>query len=158
MLYYIIKTAINKKHTYPKNLPVKSSHLEQKQSVDNTLQPTPTSTILSTHCCSLFMGYLINWPQLLNHVCHQFYQHPVGKPALETSKIAAKNLLLSNLTAVSAGNQNSGEPYPILPGLTLLNLHSYKNLMRRFRKSLIPQGIHVVTRHFDLPMWYRKTD
>jgi len=85
-------------------------------------------------------------------VCHQFYQHPVGKPALETSKIAAKNLLLSNLTAVSAGNQNSGEPYPILPGLTLLNLHSYKNLMRRFRKSLIPQGIHVVTRHFDLPM------
>ena len=85
-------------------------------------------------------------------VCHQFYQLPVGKAALEASKIGENNLLLSNLTAVAAGNQNSGEPYPILPGLTLLNLHGYKNLMRHFRKSLIPQGIHVVTRHFDLPM------
>lgn len=64
--------------------------------------------------------------------------------------MAAKNLLHSSPSAVAAGNQHSGETRPLLPGLTLLNLHSYEDLMRRFRKPLIPWGIHVVTRHFDL--------
>lgn len=154
MLCYIIKRAINKKHTYPKNLPnqiitFRTKTISWQHLTTNSNLHHPKYTLLLT-----IYGVLDQLASVVEpRVCHQFYQHPVGKPALETSKIAAKNLLLSNLTTVSAGNQNSGEPYPILPGLTLLNLHSYKNLMRRFRKSLIPQGIHVVTRHFDLPMW-----
>lgn len=78
------------------------------------------------------------------------YLSDLDKTALETSKMAAKKMLHSSLAAVATGNQHSGEPRPLLPNLTLLNLHSYEDLMRHFRKPLILWGIHVVTRHFDL--------
>lgn len=71
----------------------------------------------------------------------------LDKPALKwLQRICCILVLLLWLQA----DQHSGEPHPLLPGLTLLNLHSYEDLMRRFRKPLIPWGIHVVTRHFDL--------
>lgn len=82
------------------------------------------------------------------HACT--YPSDQDKTVLKTSKMAAKTTLHSSLAAVAIGNQHSGEPHPLLPDPTLLNLHSYKDLMRHFRKSLILWGIHVVTRHFDL--------
>lgn len=62
----------------------------------------------------------------------------------------AAKMLHSSLASAAEGNQHSGEPRLLLPKLTLFNLHSYEDLMRHFRKSLIPWGIPVVTRHFDL--------
>lgn len=47
---------------------------------------------------------------------------------------------------------------PLLPDPTLINLHSYKDLMRHFRKSLILWGIHVVTRYFNLLTRHRSAD
>lgn len=62
----------------------------------------------------------------------------------------AAKMFHSRLASVAEGNLHSGQPHLLLPNLTLFNLHTYEDLMRHFRESLIPWGIAVVTRHFDL--------
>lgn len=62
----------------------------------------------------------------------------------------AAKMLHSSLASAAEGNQHSGEPWLLVPNLTLFNLPSYGDLMRHFRKPLMLWGIAVVTRHFGL--------
>lgn len=60
-----------------------------------------------------------------------------GKNSSGTNKMSAKKILHSSLAAVALGKEHSGESRPFLPDPTLLNLHSYEDLIRHFTKSLI---------------------